>query len=515
MGLAGIDYAIILIYMIGILAIGGYLAKYVHSASDFFLAGKRLPWWAIGMSLVATDIGAKDIIGLAGSAYLFGLVLVNYDWLGSIPALIIAAFIFVPYYWKSGVYTVPEYLGLRYSEAVRSIVAIIWGLFLALNLGVIFSAAAIMFRNLLGSDPQITPFGFAPDYSISIYVLVSAVIVGVYTWSGGLAAVVFTDVVQMIIMYIGCLVILIFGIFSVGGMGELVNRVHALGVQTAHHFTLFPPADSTSPYAWPAVVFGLGFVLAPAYWIGNQAIVQRTLGARSAFDAKAGVVWAAVLKTVIPILMVLPGLIALAMHPELKKGDDALPILIRGLLPPGLVGLVFAAFLAALMGNVDSYLNSAATLWTRDLYQRFLVPRASDRHYLWVGRILLVIFLLIGVGFAPLAETKFEGIFTAMQTLLSIFQGPVLAILLLGMLWRRATRWGGLVGLLVGVASSFVMFLAKRVLFVIENPFLYVAWWSFVVGVVVTVVVSLVTPPEPPDKVEGLVYGTAMKKVAQ
>lgn len=515
MGFASIDYVVILVYVLGVLAVGMYLSRYIRSGRDFFLAGKRLPWWAIGMSLVVTDIGAKDIIGLAGGAYLFGLVMAHYDWLACIPVIVIAAFVFVPYYWKAGVYTVPEYLGLRYNLGVRSTVAIIWGIFLALNLGVIFSAAAILFRNFLGTEKLFSPLWFAPGYQISAYVLAAAVVVGIYTFFGGLAAVVLTDAAQMVIMYVGCLAVLIFGVASVGGVGELIGKVQAMGESTTYHLTLFLPADSSTPYAWPAVVFGLGFVLAPAYWFGNQAIIQRTLGARSAYDAKAGLIFAGVLKIVVPILMVVPGLIALAMFPNLESADDALPTLISKLLPVGLVGLVFAAFLAALMSTVDSYLNSAATLWTRDLYQRFLVRNASDRHYLIVGRSFTVLFLTIGVLFARVVEEQFSGIFTAMQTLLSMFQGPVLAILLLGMLWRRATRWGGLAGLLVGVFASFVMFTGKDILFVIEEPFLYIAWWSFVVGIVVTVVVSLMTRREPPEKIEGLVYGTVMKKVNQ
>lgn len=515
MRLAGIDIAVVLVYVAGILVIGVYLSRYIRSEKDFFLAGKRLPWWAIGMSLVVTDIGAKDIIGLAGGAYLFGFVLAHYDWLACIPVIVISALVFVPYYWKAGVYTVPEYLGLRYNLAVRSTIAVIWGLFLSLNLGVIFSAAEIMFRNFLGTDDGIHPFGAGVDYSISSYVLVTALVVGLYTYFGGLAAVVLTDAAQMVIMYIGCLAIVIFGLSEVGGVGGLIEKVQAMGDSTAHHLTLFLPADSTSPYGWPAVIFGLGFVLAPAYWFGNQAIIQRTLGARSAYDAKAGLIWAGVLKIFIPILMVVPGLIALAMFPKLESSDDALPTLIREFLPPGMVGLVFAAFLAALMSTVDSYLNSAATLWTRDLYQRFLIREASDRHYLHVGRLLTVLFLAIGVGFAPIVTTKFSGIFAAMQTLLSMFQGPFLAILLLGILWRRATGYGALAGLLVGLAASFIMFMGKRVLFVIEEPFLYIAWWSFFTAIVVTVVVSLLTSPEPPEKIDGLVYGSVMKEVTK
>jgi SSS family solute:Na+ symporter len=492
-----IDTTIVFFYIAGMLALGAILGKYVRSAKDYFLAGRLLPWWAIGMSVVATDIGAYDFVGASGGAYRYGLVLANFDWIGCIPGMILAAFIFVPYYWRAGVYTIPEYLGRRYNDYVRAVEAILWGVFMICNLGIFLWTSAVMLKPLMG-------------WSEWTSIIVTAAVVGIYTVSGGLSAVVITDVVQFIIMYVGGAALVVLGLWKVGGWSGLVEKVHSLGPQYADHFKLFLPVDTKSPYPWTGIMLGLTVVLATAYWIGNQAIIQRTLGAKSEWDAKAGMAWGAVMKLFIPVFIVFPGLIALALYPGLKNPDEALPILVRELLPPGLMGLVFAAFFAALMSTVDSYLNSAATLWTKDVYQRFIRKEAPDKHYLVLGRILTIVFVLLAVGFAPVTN-KFPGIYVAMQTLLSFFQGPTLAILLLGMLWRRTTQWGGLAGLISGVAISASLFAIQKRIFVCENPFLYIAWWSFVGSLVVTTAVSLFTRPHSLEKLHGLVYGLVMK----
>jgi len=497
MTLTFIDTAIILFYMVGVLALGTILGKYVRSAKDYFLAGRLLPWWAIGMSVVATDIGAYDFVGASGGAYRYGLVQANFDWIGCIPGMILAAFIFVPCYWRAGVYTIPEYLGRRYNDCVRAVEAILWGVFMICNLGIFLWTTAVMLKPLMG-------------WSEWTSIILTAAVVGIYTVSGGLSAVVITDVVQFIIMYVGGAALVVLGLWKVGGWSGLVEKVHSLGPQYADHFKLFLPVDTKTPYPWTGIMLGLTVVLATAYWIGNQAIIQRNLGAKSEWDAKAGMLWGAAMKLFIPVFIVFPGLIALALYPGLKNPDEALPMLVRELLPPGLMGLVFAAFFAALMSSVDSYLNSAATLWTKDVYQRFIRKNAPDKHYLVLGRILTIVFVLLAVGFAPVTK-KFPGIYVAMQTLLSFFQGPTLAILLLGMLWRRTTQWGGLSGLISGVAISAILFAVRKQIFICENPFLYIAWWSFVGSLVVSVAVSLFTKPHSLERLHGLVYGLVAK----
>jgi len=199
-----------------------------------------------------------------------------------------------------------------------------------------------------------------------------------------------------------------------------------------------------------------------------------------------------------------PGLIAVAQFPGMEDGDQAFPLLVKNLLPPGLRGLLFAGFLAALMSTIDSILNSTATLWTKDVYQRFIQKNASDRHYLIVGQFATVILLIFGVITSPLSKL-FPGIYVAIQTFLSFFQGPVFSILLLGMFWPRATQWGGLVGLVGGICTSASLYVFKDRLFTIQDPFLYVSWWSFVAGVTLNVVTSLMTTPHPEKRLSGLV----------
>ncbi|GBD94342.1 sodium/glucose cotransporter [bacterium BMS3Abin05] len=497
MSLSGIDFFIVLLYLGGMLFLGSFFKKYVHSSQDYFLGGKMLPFWAIGMSIVVSDIGAIDFVGATGQAYRYGLVVANFDWIGSMPAMMLAAFIFIPYYWRAGVYTIPEYLGKRYNDSVRTIEALIWVVFMAFNLGIIFWASAVLLNTLMG-------------WSIGVSLMVTAIVVGFYTVSGGLSAVVMTDVVQMIIMFVGGFAVIFLGLWKLGGWSGLVEKIHALGPQYSAHFTLFLPTNTTTPYPWTGILFGLTFVLAPAYFIGNQAIVQRTLGARDEWNAKAGVLWGSFFKFFIPALIVLPGLIALPLFPGLTNGDEAFPMLIRHLLPPGLTGLVFAAFFAALMSSVDSYLNSAATLWTKDIYQKFIKKDADDRHLLRMGRLFTVVFLIIGVATAPLNKL-FPGMYVYVQTLLSFFQGPTLAILLLGMLWSRITQWGGLAGLGAGVCFSVAMYIFKGNLFTIDDPFLYISWWSFLGAAIVTVLVSYFSSPEPLEKLHGLVYRLVTK----
>ncbi len=478
-----IDVFLVVVYLLSIFAFGLLFKKFVENTEDYFLAGRALPWWVIGMSIIGTNIGAYDYIGAAGGAYRFGIAQANYEWLGAIPAMIISALVIVPYYWKNKVYTVPEFLGKRYKEGVRVIEAAIYGIFLVMLLGIFFWASGIMLHTYLG-------------WSISMSIVITAIVVGVYTITGGLAAVAITDVVQLGIMFVGGFAVAAVGFIKAGGVGKFFEVLRAAHPQ---HLKIFLPLNNPA-YPWLGMILGLGLVLSPAWWCANQSIIQRTLGARSEWDAKAGMMFAAFPKTLIPVLVVLPGFFALTFAPTgaIHNPDQALPWVVKSFLPPGLGGLVFVAFIAALHSSVDSTLNSAATLWTKDIYQKYIKKAASDKHYLLFGRILTFAFIIFGVIFAPFTD-KFPGIYVAMQTLLSFFQGPTLATLLLGVLWWRSTGWGGLWGLVAGVASAVT-------LSIFRVNFLYVAWWSFVISLIINFIVSLATPSEPPEKLRGLVY---------
>ncbi|MBN4046730.1 sodium/solute symporter [bacterium AH-315-P07] len=608
MDLHAIDYTIIVVYLVGVLSLGFYIGRKMKSGDDYFLAGRSLPWWAIGMSLVVTDIGAVDMVAIAGSAYLYGIVMGNFDWLGSVPVMIIGAFIFIPMFWRARVTTIPEWLGLRYSFSVRTVVALIWGAVLSISLGITLYVTALAFNLIMGITPQVivvaennaifdqvvdatgeaktheftflqtieeankriellgnpnlilvdsdfadptliqspedspvTGFTVAavneawgaatmqgarkPGWNIMYSVLLMGIVIGAYTLVGGLKAVVYTDVIQCVVMMGGSFFILLYGIYYVGGISEFRSTIADLGERTMHHFDLVIPVDQEfegegTQLPWAGVFLGLGMVLANAYWMTNQTIVQRTLAARSEADAKASYVFGSLLKVFIPFLMVVPGIIALAHNPNIVNPDTASSMLVRDIMPVGFVGLFFAAFLAGLMSSVDSALNSASTIWTKDIYQPFFKPDADPHHYLVVGRIITVIFLFTAMICANFAD-GFDSIYTLIQTIFGLFQGPVLAIVVLGAIWKRATATGALVALLSGVAFSVLLNLIQAYssegnkLFHADDPFLYVAWWSFVWAIVTTIVVSLFTKPKTPEELKGLVYDRGRNTVAK
>ena len=496
-----LDLTLVVIYLVSVTGLGLWLSRGVKSSRDFFLAGKTLPWWAVGMSLVVSDIGAKDMVGLAADGYRYGVVMMNFDFIGCAFPVLIAAFLFMPFLWMAGVYTVPEYLGRRYNAPVRTFFAVLWGLFMVGTVGTIFVSAGVMFEMLLG-------------WSFYFSVVVTAILVAVYTTVGGLKAVVVTDTLSCVVLIVGAALICIFGLLhpDVGGWTGLHEKVGQLD-WTEHHFHLVLPADHPE-FPWPAVLLGLGFVLGPAYWMGNQAIVQRTLGTQSQSHARASYIFCAVLKLMFPVLLVLPGLIGLALfyddlgNPgkwEEGVGNRVLPMLVVELLPTGVLGLVVGAFLAGVLSNLDSYVNSASTLVVTDLY-RPVVRGASDRHYLFVARGLVVVLLTAGGIVAFLIRPVFGSVFEAFQTFMTFFQGPLLALLLLGMLTRRATQWGGMAGMLLGVGTAVAMHSARYVLGVqCGISYLWVAWWSFVAAVAGVTVVSLLTRPYDTERLRGLV----------
>ncbi len=602
-GLANIDIVIIAIYMVGVFILGTFFMRYVKNAGDFFIAGKALPFWAIGMSIVVSDIGAMDFVANAGGAYTDGIAVANFDWIGSMPAMVFAAFLFVPYFWRAGVYTIPEFLGRRYNQGVQVLHGAIWGVFLFTMLALMLWVTGDQLSNtILGTNPYIV-----------IWLMV--IITGVYTFSGGLSAVVMVDVVQLIMMFVGGIALLVLCLIEVGGPVELKRKVTELNprmivtvgeelpedeeldeeairgalqgagfdiknmyrvypptadegtksnkffvrvetidlaettadnpadirrntrtyltetleplaadkgveinelVSYEGHFSMLLPHDTDKPYPWSGILFGLGIVLAIAYMSGNQAVVQRTLGARTEWDAKGGMLFGGLLKAAIPLLVTVPGLCALVVAPDLADGERAVPHMIATLLPPGLRGLMFVALFAALMSSVDSTLNSATTIWTNDLFGKlysFVKGRPLDeRQALILGRIATVVFIVSAAFFAPIVG-RAESLYVFIQTLLSLFQGPTLAILLVGILWRRATGWGGFAGLVLGVCftSAFVYVPRLGAIFPSADPFLFIAWWSFVFSIVVTIVVSLLTPPEDDEKIRGLVWSQVMK----
>ncbi|MDY0171133.1 MAG: sodium/solute symporter [Thermoguttaceae bacterium] len=496
--LSPLDMTIVVLYLLGVTALGLWYSRGIKSSKDYFLAGRSLPWWAVGMSLVVSDIGAKDMVGLATDGYRYGIVMMNFDFIGCAFPVLVAAFLFMPFFWMAGVYTIPEYLGRRYSQQVRTCFAVLWAVFMIGTVGTIFVSAAAMFEGLLG-------------WHFWLSVGVTGILVAAYTTAGGLKAVVVTDALSCVVLIGGAALICIFGLMEVGGFSGLHEKVASLE-WTEHHFQMVLPADHPE-YPWLAVLLGLGLVQGPAYWIGNQAIVQRALGSKSQAQARASYLFCAVIKLVFPVLLVVPGLIAVALfHDKLGRpdatwqgGGQVLPMLLVRLLHPGVLGLVLGAFMAGVLSNLDSYVNSASTLLVSDLYRPFF-SGASDAHCLRVGRWLVVVLLSVGAAASYLIQRGFGSVFEAFQVFMTFFQGPLLALLLLGMLTQRATAPGGFAGMLLGVGTAMAMH-SQRFLFGREHAvsFLWVAWWSFVAALLGTIVVSFVTRPYDQQRLRGLV----------
>ncbi len=454
----------------------------MKDSKDYFLAGRSLTWWVIGLSIIGTNIGTNSYIGASGNAYSIGIAQANFEWIGAIPAMIICSLIFIPLYWKAGVYSIPEYLGLRYNQPVRLVAALIACIVAVFAIGVGMWALALTLETYIG-------------WPIWLGILVSGTVVGFYSISGGLAAVAITDSLQVCIMFLCGLIIVYLGLEGLGGWDNFASQ---LTEEHPTHLQTYLPADHES-YPWPGVILGLGLVLSPAYWIGSQAILQRSLGAKSQWDASASMMFAAFAKTLVPLLIVFPGILALVMKADIDYPDMALPWIIKNVLPAGISGLMFVAIIAALQSTIDSGINSTSLMITRDI-RHVLLNDDSTENDLKIGRYLTLLILVIAMSIAPFIG-ELGGIFTFMQTVLSLFQGPMLALLLLGALSKRATPQAGLWTLITGVPVAGIFLL-------LGMNMLYVAFVTFCYSMIVLWLVSGVTKGLAEDQLDRLTYLT-------
>ena len=475
-----LDLTIIIGYLLLVVGMGFRLSRRVKDSRDYFLAGRSLTWWVIGLSIIGTNIGTNSYIGASGNAYSIGVAQANFEWIGAIPAMIICSLIFIPLYWKAGVYSIPEYLGKRYSQPVRLVAALIACIVAVFAIGVGMWALALTLETYIG-------------WPIWLGILVSGTVVGFYSISGGLAAVAITDSLQVCIMFLCGLIIVYLGIDNFDGLENFANE---LTREHPTHLQAYLPADHDG-YPWPGVILGLGFVLSPAYWIGSQAILQRTLGAKSQWDASASMMFAAFAKTFVPLLIVFPGILALVMKANIDYPDMALPWVIKNVLPAGISGLMFVAIIAALQSTIDSGINSTSLMITRDI-RHVLLKDNNTQDDLRIGRYLTLAILIGAMCIAPTIG-QLGGIFTFMQTVLSLFQGPMLALLLQGALTRRATPQAGLWTLISGVPFAAILLL-------FDVNMLYVAFVSFCYSMIFLWLFSGRTQPLESHDLDQLTY---------
>ncbi len=480
-GWSVIDFSVIGLYLIFVLVLGVWVGRGERDATDYFLAGRGLPWYLIGLSFFASNMSGASFVGLIGASYAEGMVVFNYEWTATL-VLIVFALVMLPAFLRCRLFTVPEYLELRFDRRARWVYAL-------------FTLLALLFIDMAGAlyAGGIVISTLFPSLSLWQTTAGLALLAGLYTLFGGLKAVVVTDAVQAVLIILGAALILVFGLRAAGGWEALLAAVGPARER------LFRPADDAF-LPWPGVfgVLLLGFY----YWTMNQYFVQRALAARSLEEGRKGALFGGLLKLPNVLLMVVPGMIALALYPDLDNPDRAFPMLAFDLLPAGLRGLVLTALIAAIMSSLDSAMNAGASLLTMD-FVRPLRPDWSGARLLVIGRISTGLFMVIAALYAPLIE-GFGSLFAYFQSTLAYLVPAVVAVFLGGLLSRRLPREAGTPALLGGLLLGLVLFLAKEVtglwagLGLPAVHFTYMALLLFVVTAVVLVQAGLRRGAPPP-----------------
>ncbi len=422
------DAFIIFAYFAAVFAVGFYHSRNKNTTTEYFLAGKHIGWFAVGATLFATNIGSEHVVGLAGSGASSGFAVGCYEWSASF-CLLLLGWIFIPQYLRSGVFTMPEYLEKRFSPGCRWYLTTVSLLaYVLTKISVALFAAGILAREIFGWD-----------YTTTAILLVVAT--GVYTISGGLAAVIYTDLLQAFIMIAGSVFLTWLGLGEAGGFGQLRE---ALPDDFFHLIKDFNHPE----YPWLGTTLGT-LILGTWYWCTDQVIVQKTLSARNLEQARGGTIFASALKLLPVFILVLPGLIARALWPQEATGDAAFPLMVKRLLPAGLSGLMVAALLAALMSSLSSVLNSCSTLITMDVYKK-LRPEAGEKRLVFVGRIITGIVVVLSILWIPMIRYLSNEVYQYMQSVQAYIGAPITATFLVGILWRKATSRAAMITLIAG-----------------------------------------------------------------
>ena len=489
--LSSIDYLMIGAYTLVVIAVGLFFARRETDAEQYFLAGRRMTWPLIGISLFASNISSTTLVGLAGNAYGHGIAVFNYEWMAALVLIIIAAF-FLPAYLRARVFTIPEYLERRFDRRSRYYFSA-----LTLFLNIVVDTAGSLYAG--GLVVQLV----FPDIPLWQIIAALTLVAGIYTAAGGLAAVMYTDALQAILLTAGACIVAWAAWQRIDGWDAV------LAVTPPEQLALILPADD-GQIPWPGLVTGI-FLIGFYFWGMNQFMVQRLLSARDLQHGQRGALFAGLLKLSVLFIMVMPGLMARALYPELPNQDMVFPTLMFDLLPPGILGLVLAGLLAALMSSIDSTLNSASTLVTMD-FVHTRVP-GIDRHKLmWIGRGVTVLFMLLAMAWAP-QIAAFSSLFNYLQQVLAYAVSPVVAVLVIGMFWHRASAAGAFAALMAGLLGGMSLFVVNVVLEWTQVHFLYVAPLLFVLSAAVLVAVSLRGTPA--EGVEALMWrGTGRRERA-
>lgn len=540
-GLQLIDWAIMLIYFVFVLGIGWALKRYMKNASAFLEAGRSLPAWVTGLAFISTNLGALEVMGMTGSGAKYGMLTTHFYWIGAIPAMIFLSLFMMPFYYGSKARSVPEFLKLRYDEKTRGLNAILFAVMTILASGISMYALAILTESILG-------------WNFHVSLIVSAVIVLAYTYMGGLSSAIYNEVLQFFIIVIGLLPLVILSLTDLGGWSGLQHQLEPIVSAKGYAPDTFTTTWKYTATAkgnpmgveWYGIFAGLGFVLSFGYWCTNFLIVQRAMAAESKIAARNTPLIGAIPKMFIPFLIIVPGIAALALMNMPEKGfalpvnamgqpnyDYTIIMLLKQYYPVGLLGLGITALLASFMSGMAGNVSAFNTVWTYDIYQSYMRPatgnkEADDKHYLKVGKMATIFGVLVSIAAAYLAGL-FGNIMDFLQTIFSMINAPLFAVIFLGMFWKRTTGHAAFTGLLLG----FFFALAHHGLTVPEgaNTLVKGGWlgilhtypvemaqnfWTAIIAcsaaTLTTVVLSLVTTQQKAEsELVGLVYSLTPK----
>jgi solute:Na+ symporter, SSS family len=541
MTLSWLDWLLMLVYFAFVLGVGVALKKRTTTSTAFFQAGRAIPAWVCGLAFISANLGAQEIIGMAASGAKYGISTSHFYWVGAIPAMVFLGVFMMPFYYGSRARSVPEYLRLRYDEKTRGFNAISFALMTVFSSGISMYAMAKLLQILHIFDAPFAALGLGPQYIFHVCVVSSAIVVLVYVLLGGLSSAIYNEVLQFFLIVAGFVPLVYLGLRDAGGWSGIVASVP--GALT-HAWRGFGSA-STSPMGVDAlgVAMGLGFVLSFGYWCTDFLVVQRAMAADSMTAARRTPLIAAFPKMFFPFLVVMPGLIALSVHggvipvklheatgavvldalgkPQLDY-DLTVPTLLLRYFPTGMLGLGLTALLASFMSGMAGNVTAFNTVWTYDIYQAYLRPQASDGHYLWVGRMATVFGIAASVLTAYVAA-QFNNIMDVLQLVFAFVNAPLLATFLLGMFWKRATGHGAFSGLVAGTAAAALhhgLTIPAGAVSGVKGGWLatlstypsemaqnfWTAIDAFVVCLMVTAAVSMLTRPRADAELAGLVY---------
>jgi solute:Na+ symporter, SSS family len=558
-----LDVVVIALYFAMVLCIGFYLKGRSNTSEEFFMAGREMTAWIAGLSFVSANLGSLELMGWAGSAYQYGILATHWYWIGAIPAMLFLGLMMMPFYYVSKTHSVPGYLNLRYGEHARSVAAIAFATEMILMSGVNMFAMAVVMKVVLGWD-------------LNFSIIVSSLAVAVYVGLGGLRSAIFNEVLQFVLIWGGALLVPILGLVQAGGWTGLKAKILAnLGSDSYFHLWRDTGSFAANPMGvhWTGIVFGLGFVISFGYWTTDFLVVQRVLAAHNLRAARMAPIIGSFFKMAVPFIVILPGLLGLVLlqnpdgsrrvlvgedvvaactpvsggvqnpsgcsaamaktnlspgyqqkvlsgapDAELHTYNQALPLMMVRYMGPGLLGLGITALIAGFMSGMAGNVSAFSTVWTYDIYKPLIHKTGTDSHYVLVGRLSIIIGVIVSIVAAYIVQ-QFHGIMDYVQALFSIFVAPLLAAILFGMFWKRATRLAGFLGLLTGIIFSASLFmwvkfhpaaLATVALSADAKPMaenVFRALWAFLFTAIVIIFVSMVTMPRPVAELDGLVYG--------